>query len=85
MSSIENNDHHTLFLKQLTIAQIEQPQSSGQDPLIDYNAEHLIDFGVVLIVFAVIIIIGMLSKQTATALFFALALSTFLIIVLWNI
>ncbi len=70
---------------QLTIAQVEQPQRSQQDSLIDYEAEHLIDFGVVLIVFTLIIVIGMISKQTAKAILFALALSTFLIIVLWNI
>ena len=39
-----------LSSEQLFIAQIEQPQDqSQQDPLIDYGAEHLIDFGVVLI------------------------------------
>ncbi len=70
---------------QLAIAQVQQPQRSPQDSMIDYGAEHLIDFGVVLIAFTVIIIIGMISKQTAKALLFALALSTFLIIVLWNI
>ncbi len=70
---------------QLTIAQVKQSQRSLQNSMIDYGAEHLIDFGVVLIVFTVIIIIGMISKQTAKAILFALALSTFLIIVLWNI
>ena len=33
----------------------------------------------------VIIIIGMISKQMEKALLFALALSVFLIIILWNI
>ena len=85
MSSIENNVHYTLFPKPLVIAQIEQPQSSGEDSLIGSGAEHLIDFGVVLIAFAVIIIIGMISKETEKAVLFALALSAFLIIILWNI
>ena len=74
-------------IKQLTIAQtesqqLEQPQS---DSMVDYGAEHLIDFGVVLIAFTVVIIIGMFSKQMEKALLFALALSAFLIIILWNI
>lgn len=86
MSLIKNNDRNTLFQQQPVIAQIEQPQeSSGQDSLIDSGAEHLIDFGVVLIAFTVVIIIGMISKQTEKALLFALALSAFLMIVLWNI
>lgn len=85
MSSIKDNDNNTFFQRQPVIAQIEQPQSSKQDPLIDTGAEHLIDFGVVLIAFAVIIIIGMISKQTEKAIIFALALSTFLMIILWNI
>ena len=50
--------------QQLIVAQIEQPQTQPEsDPLIDYGAEHLIDFGIVLIVFAIVIIIGMISKQ----------------------
>ena len=74
------------FQQQLVIAQTEQPQDqSGRDSLIDYGAEHLIDLGVVLIAFTVIIIIGMISKQTEKALIFALGLSAFLIIILWNI
>jgi hypothetical protein len=85
MSSIKDNDNNTFFQRQPVIAQIEQPQSSGEDSLIDTGAEHLIDFGVVLIAFTVIIIIGMISKQTEKALLFALALSTLLIIILWNI
>ena len=72
--------------QQLIVAQIEQPQTQPEsDPLIGYGAEHLIDFGIVLIVFAIVIIIGMISKQTEKAILFALALSAFLIIVLWNI
>ena len=75
-----------LSSEQLFIAQIEQPQDqSQQDPLIDYGAEHLIDFGVVLIAAMTIIIIGMISKQTEKAILFALGLSAFLIIILWNI
>ena len=79
-------NQQSLTQQQLIIAQIEQPQvQPQQDSLIDYGAEHLIDFGIVLIVFAIVIIIGMLSKQVEKALLFALALSAFLIIVLWNI
>ncbi|GAB4540949.1 MAG: hypothetical protein Tsb0014_32520 [Pleurocapsa sp.] len=82
----KNLEQQTLLAKQLVIAQSEQPQDqSQQDPLIDYGAEHLIDFGVVLIAFTVIIVIGMISKQTEKALLFALGLSAFLIIILWNI
>lgn len=84
--NLKNPQQQTLFQQQLVIAQIEQPQDqSQQDSLIDYGAEHLIDFGVVLIAFMVIIIIGMISKQMEKALLFALALSVFLIIILWNI
>lgn len=85
MSLSKNNDHNTFFQRQPAIAQIEQPQSSGEDSLVDSGAEHLIDFGVVLIAFTVIVIIGMISKQTEKAILFALALSTFLMIVLWYI
>ena len=83
-SCFENRQFSTQ--QQLIIAQIEQPQvQPQQDSLIDYGAEHLIDFGIVLIVFAIVMIIGMISKQTEKAILFALALSAFLIIVLWNI
>ena len=81
-----NPQQQILSSEQFFIAQIEQPQDqSQQDSLISYPAEHLIDFGVVLIAVTVIIIIGMLNKQTEKAILFALALSAFLIIVLWNI
>lgn len=85
MSFIENTQHQ--FQQSVIIAQeVELPQEqSPKDPLVDYGAEHLIDFGVVLVAFAVIIIIGMISKQTEKAILFALALSAFLIIILWNI
>ena len=85
MSFIENTQHQ--FQQSVIIAQeVELPQEeSPNDPLIDYGAEHLIDLGVVLIAFTVIIIIGMISKQTEKAILFALALSAFLIIILWNI
>ena len=75
-----------LSSEQLFIAQIEQPSDqSQQDSLISYPIEHLIDFGVVLIVVMVVIIIGMLSKQTEKAIVLALGLSAFLIVILWNI
>ena len=87
MSSIKNTQYQTLFSQPVIIAQeVELPQEqSPNDPLIDYGAEHLIDFGVVLIVFTVIVIIGMINKQTDKAILFALGLSAFLIIILWNI
>ncbi|WP_052055217.1 hypothetical protein [Myxosarcina sp. GI1] len=76
----------TLSPRQQIIVQIKQPSERSQrDPLIDYSAEHLIDFGVVLLAVTVILIIGMLSKQMEIAILFALALSTCLIIVLWSI
>ena len=82
----KNLNQQTIEQPQLVIAQIEQPQDQPQqDSLISYGAEHLIDFGVVLIAVTIIIIIGMLSKQTEKAILFALALSAFLIIILWNI
>ena len=83
----QNLAQQSLSQQQLVLAQeVELPQDdSGQDSLIDYGAEHLIDFGVVLLAFTVIIIIGMISKQTEKALLFALGLSAFLIIILWNI
>ena len=85
MYSLENTHHQ--FQQPVIIAQeVELPKESSQnDPLIDYGAEHLIDFGVVLIAVTVIIIIGMINKQTEKAILFALALSAFLIIILWNI
>ena len=70
MTFLKNTQHH-LVQQQSVIAQVEQPSDrSRKDPLIDYSAEYLIDFGVVLIV-------GMISKQTKTVLLFALALSAF--------
>ncbi|GAB4544639.1 MAG: hypothetical protein Tsb0014_38650 [Pleurocapsa sp.] len=81
-----NTELFILFPQQLVMAQIEQtPEPSPRDSLIDYGAEHLIDIGVVLIAFMVVIIIGMISKQLETAILFALGLSAFLIIILWNI
>ena len=75
-----------LTQKQLIIAQVEPPQvETEQNSLIDYGAQHLIDFGIVLIVFAIVMIIGMLSKQMAKALLFALAFSAFLVVILWSI
>ena len=85
ISFLENTQDRVLF-QQTIIAQVEQPSDqSGQDSLIDYGAEHLIDFGVVLIAVTIVLIIGMISKQTEKAILFALALSAFLIIILWNI
>ncbi len=73
-------------LTQKIVAQIEQPPGRSQrDPLINYGAEHLIDFGVVLLAVTIVLIIGMISKQIEAAIIFALALSAFLIIVLWSI
>lgn len=84
--NFKNSEQQSPFEQQLIIAQIEQPQDqSEQDSMIDYGAEHLIDFGIVLIAFMVIIIIGMFSKQMEKAVLFALGLSAFLIIILWNI
>ena len=85
MTFLKNTQHH-LVQQQSVIAQVEQPSDrSRKDPLIDYSAEYLIDFGVVLIAVTLILIVGMISKQTKTVLLFALALSAFLIIILWNI
>ena len=81
MSFIENTQHQ--FQQPVIIAREVEP--SQKDPLIDYGAEHLIDFGVVLTAFTIIIIIGMINKQTEKAILFALGLSAFLIIILWNI
>ena len=84
MTFSENTQHH--LVQKLIIAQIEQPSDqSGRDPLISYEAEYLIDFGVILIAITLVIIIGMISQHTKTVLLFALALSAFLIIVIWNI
>ena len=84
MSLIENTQPQ--FQQPVIIAQeVELPQQSQNDSLIDYGAEHLIDVGVVLIAITIVIIIGMISKQTEKAILFALGLSAFLIIILWNI
>ena len=82
--TFENTQHH--LQQPSIIAQVEQPsEQSGRDPMISYEAEYLIDFGVILIAVTIVIIIGMISKHTKLVLLFALALSAFLIIVLWNI
>lgn len=81
-----NKELFILFPQQFVMVQSEPTQEpSPRDPLINYGAEHLIDIGVVLIAFMIVIIIGMLSKQVEKALLFALGLSAFLIIILWNI
>ncbi len=88
MSFFGNTQYQSLLKQQqLIIAQeVELPQDNSQpNSLIDYGAEHLIDFGVVLIAVTVVLIIGMLSKQMEKAILFALGLSTFLIIILWYI
>lgn len=86
MSFIKNSKQHTIFQQHFVVAQAEESQDPSQpDPLINYGAEHLIDFGVVLIAVTLVSIVGMLSKQSKDVLLFALALSAFLIIVLWNI
>jgi hypothetical protein len=82
----EKIQYQTLFQQPLIIAQVEQPQErSLQTSLINYGAEHLIDFGVILIAVTIILIIGMLSKQMQKAILFALGLSVCLILILWNI
>ena len=58
------------------VLQIEQQQ---KDPLIDYDAEHLIYFGIFLVIVAIAIIIGMLSRKLEHALIFSLVLT----IILW--
>ena len=85
MFLLKNLQYQFLFQK-FIIGQIEQPSDqSKQDTLIAYGAEHLIDVGVVLIAVTIVLIIGMISKQTEKAILFALGLSAFLIIILWNI
>ena len=80
-----NTELFIRFPQQLVMAKIEPaPEPSPKDALINYGAEHLIDIGVVLIAFMVVIIIGMISKQLETAILFALGLSAFLIIILWT-
>lgn len=87
MSFMENPQYQNSSRQQLIIAQeVELPQDNSQtDPLVDSGAEHLIDFGVILIAVIIVLIIGMLSKQMEKAILFALALSAFLMIILWNI
>lgn len=76
----------SLFNQKLIFAQLNRSQSQSQsDSLIAYGAEHLIDLGVVLLVFTIVIIIGILSKRVEHAILFALALSAFLIVILWNL
>lgn len=86
MSFKEKIQYQTLFQQPLIIAQIEQSQKrSPQTSLINYGAEHLIDFGVILIAITIILIVGMISKQMEKAILFALGLSACLILILWNI
>ena len=62
------------------ILQIEPPQP---DPLVDYDgAEHLIYFGVFLIVVTLAIIIGMISSKLEQAIAFSFILSIVFIIFL---
>jgi hypothetical protein len=75
----------TEIKRKLIIVQVDQsPEPSQLDPLIAYGAEHLVDFGVVLLAVTIVIVIGIISKQLEYALLFALALSAFLIVILWN-
>ena len=72
----------------IIIAQINQSsESSSQaqsDSLIDYGGENLINFGLVILAISIVITIGVINKKLNTAILFSLALSAFLIIVLWN-
>lgn len=64
------------------LLQIEQQQ---KDPLIDYGAEHLIHFGIFLIVVASAIVIGMLSRKLEHALIFSFVLTIIFMFFLWNL
>lgn len=76
----------TQIKQKVIIAQVDRPPEPSQsDPLIAYGAEHLIDFGVVLLAVTIVLVIGIISKQLEYALLFALALSAFLIVILWNL
>lgn len=56
-----NTQPFNLFQQQLLIAEIEQTQQPlSENSSIDYGAQHLVDMGVVVIVFTAIVIIGML-------------------------
>ncbi|MEO1427791.1 MAG: hypothetical protein AAFV71_01750 [Cyanobacteria bacterium J06633_8] len=74
---------------EIIIAQINQsPESLSQpqsDSLIDSGSENLIDFGLVILAVAVVITIGIINQQLNKAILFSLALSAFLIIILWSI
>ena len=74
---------------EIIIAQINQsPESSSQpqsDTLIDSGSEHLIDFGIVILFIAIVITIGMINQTLNKAILISLALSAFLIIILWYI
>ena len=64
---------------------ILQIESQQQDRLIDYGAEHLIYFGVFLIVVAIAAIVGMISSKIEHAIVFSLFLSIIFIVFLWNL
>lgn len=74
-----------LALPKLQLIMAQAQPSSRKDSLIAYGAEHLIDFGVVLLVFTIVIIIGIISKRLEHAILFALGLSAFLAVILWNL
>ena len=63
------------------ILQIEQQQ----DSLIDYGAEHFIYFGIFLVIVAIAIIIGMLSRKLEHALAFSFLLTIVFMVFLWNL
>ena len=73
-----------LILRSLFSSVILQIQQQ-KDPLIDYGAEHLIYFGVFLVVVAIAIILGMLSRKLEHALMFSLVLTVIFMIFLWNL
>lgn len=74
-----------LILRSLFSSVILQIQQQQKDPLIDYGAEHLIYFGVFLVVVAIAIIIGMLSRKLEHALVFSLILTVIFMVFLWNL
>lgn len=70
MFFMENPQYQNPLRQQLIIAQeFELPQDNSQtDPLVNNGAEHLIDFGVILIAVTIVLIIGMLNKQMEKAI-----------------
>lgn len=75
----------TSFFQLLSSNPIILQVQQQKDPLIDYGAEHIIYFGVFLVIIAIAVILGIISRKMEHAILFSFVLSITFIVFLWNL